>query len=168
MKWCKTVALSLSCLVSLLFGSWLYKAQAADAAAYKTLTASLGLAQKVDVALTQTKEDVDRTYWFLRAKEPFCLHVTYPMSQIFRDDGLVEEIANLRVVAVSGPSTNILTAERGRLDYGKSLLLATEAHLERYKEEKKFCDALAESVILELKESSPTFTATSIKAELCS
>lgn len=166
MRLFKIAALSSVILVMGLFTLWLIKQSRTEGAAYKSLIVSIKEAAGNPHSLTQVKETVERAYWFLNKETPLSIKISYPISQVFHDEGLVEEMFDLSALSTEGLAQNRLEAHKGRLDFAKSLFIMEGAHLQSFKKKTKTCDAFADDLILDLKNASPTFVAHTIKAEI--
>ncbi|MEI6531402.1 MAG: hypothetical protein WCN87_01120 [Chlamydiota bacterium] len=160
MKWFKRAALSLSLLITLtgLIGI-------SEAINSTKEPAPIQLA-KQGLELNQTKVNIHRSYWFFDKERPISNKMFYHSSHIFRDNSRIEENKDLEAEAFDNISLNTFFAETGSLNYGTNILEAEKVHITRQIKDQPFLKALADTITVHLKESSPTFEATGVKAEV--
>ena len=123
---------------------------------------------KQDLELNQTKVNVHRSYWFFDKERPFSINMSYPSSHTFRNKSLIEEIENLKAEATDALSVHVFFAATGSIDYGSNIFKAKKVHFIKQVNGKKLLNALANTITVHFKESSPVFEALGIKAEVTS
>lgn len=166
MKWFKKAVFSLIVVFLSLGALWIREARQESPESYRLLLEEICGGKKNEISLTQTKENVQKSYAFLSKTKPFFVTMSYPSSRVFRDKNIIEEITNLQAKAHDNFTVNSFSSPKGRLNFGTNELFAEDAALTRESAEKPLFKALAKDIVLHLKGSSLTFEANGIKAEI--